>query len=216
MGRAGRVLAVAAIVVAALAVARLADAFGKRELVRVATEVDEQRARVRAEHDSLALRRDGLDQDRQLLSHRIDFMSKREHYLVVNRRTRRLQLLLGGMEMLEAHYRLRGSVEGVSDFLSLPSGTFAVLGKRTSTDWYRPVWLYWLEGVTPPPDSAARLVKDAFGEGELFLGGGISIHGPVRREVPDVAIDHTYIELDPHALDAIVSAIEPGALVFIE
>ncbi len=216
MGRFGKILAIAAIVLSALAMARLADAFGKRELLRVAHEVAEDRARVAGEHGELTVRRDHLDQDRQLLGHKIDFMSKREHYLVINRRRRRLQLLLGDKEMLDVRYRLRGSSEGVTEFRSLPRGTFQVLGKRMGTDWYRPDWLYWLEGVTPPVDSAARLVRDAFGKGELFLGGGISIHGRVDRRVPDVAIDHSYIELDSYALDAIVNAIEPGALVYIE
>ncbi|MFO7676071.1 MAG: hypothetical protein R6X12_07140 [bacterium] len=211
-----RVLGTVAVVAAALALTRLADAFGKRELVRVAREVGAEAAEVTTGQRRLEARVDELEQDRRLLEQRLAFMSRAEHYLVIRRGARTVKLSLGDKEMLEVHFRLRGPVDGVSEFLSLPKAQLEVLGKRLKGDWYRPDWLYRLEGVEPPADSAARLVEDAFGPGELFLGAGIAIHGPVRDEVPLEALDHTWIEVDPKSLAAILNAIEPGARVFIE
>ena len=214
--KAKRGLSIAAILLAALALARLADAFGKRALVRVSREVEAERAEVNEELQAWQDVQEGLEQDRHLLAQRIAFLSKREHYLVINRKRRRLKLLLGDKEMLDIRYRLRGPVDGINEFLSLPKARLEVLGKRDSTHWYRPDWLYRLEGVNPPRDSWKRRVKNAFGPGELFLGGAISIHGRVRDNVPPEALDHTYIQLDHKSLRAVVNAIEPGARVFIE
>jgi len=210
-----RVLSISAIVLASLALARLADAFGKRELMRVAREVNQELADAAAEHDELARAVDGLEQDRHLLDQRIDFMSKREHYLVINRRRHRLQLYLGDKEMLDIRYRLRGPTEGVNGFNTLPKAKLTVLDKRENTDWYKPDWMYKLEGVEPPRDARKRLVRNGFGPGELALGGGIAIHGRARG-VPSEAVSHTYVELDDKSLSAVLTAIEPGANVLIE
>jgi hypothetical protein len=212
----GRVLATVAVIAAALAIARLAEALGKQELVRVAREVGAEAVEAEGEQRRLEARLDELEQDRLLLEQRIAFLSKAEHYLVVRRNQRVVKLMLGDKEMLEVRYRLRGTIEGVDDFLSLPKAQLEVLGKRLKTDWYRPDWLYRLEGIEPPADSSARLVAEAFGPGELFLGAGITIHGPVSEAIPVEALDHTWIELDRKSLAAIVNAIEPGARVFIE
>ncbi len=216
MDRYNRVLSIVAVVAAALAFARLTDAFGKRELVRVAHELDSELAVVDGQYRQLIAEADRLDQDERLLCQRIAFMSKREHYLVISRRRRRLQLLLGDKEMLEVKYKLRGPADGVSGFGSLPKATLEVLGVETRTSWHRPDWLYRLEGIDPPADSFRRLVRDAFGPGQIFLGGAIAIHGRVRDQVPAEAIDHTYLQLDDASLKAVVGALKPGALVFIQ
>lgn len=215
-GRVSLAFSVAAVVLLALALARLADAVGKRELVRAAREVEEERARAQAGYEQLLAAKERLEIDQKLLNQRIEFMSKRQHYLVIRRGRQRLQLVLGDKELLEVPYRLRGSTDGVVDFLSLPKGKFEILGKRVNTDWYTPDWVFRLQGVEPLSDSGARIVRDAFGPGELFLGGAISIHGAVREEVPEGAIDHTYVELDEKSLKAVVNAVGPGSLVFIE
>jgi len=50
----------------------------------------------------------------------------------------------------------------------------------------------------------------------VFLGAGISIHGPVNEAVPLEAIDHTWIELDTVSLKAVVQTLRQGSLVFIQ
>jgi len=210
------ILSVLAVVLLGLAVARLADALGKRELTYAVREAGDERAKTQAEFEQLVDSKARLELDHQLLSHRIAHMSKREHFLVVSRSRNTLQLALGDKEMLEVRYKLRGSTDGVNDFVALPKGTFQILGKRMNTDWYRPDWLYRLEGIEPPGDSAKRLVKNAFGPAELFLGGPLAIHGPVSEELPEGAIDHTYIELDEKSLKAVADAVGPGSLVYIE
>ena len=188
------ILSVVAVVLLGLAVARLADALGKRELKCAVNDAREEKTETRAEFEQLVDKKARLELDQQLLGHRIAHMSKREHYLVVNRNRNTLQLAFGDKVLLEVRYRLRGSTDGVTNFIALPKGTFQILGKRVNTDWYRPDWLYRLEGIEPPKDSAERLVRNAFGPAELFLGGALAIHGPVSEEVPEGAIDHTYIE----------------------
>ncbi len=209
-------LSILSVVLLALALARLADAVGKRELLRAAREAQEEQERVRAEFERLVDEKVRLELDQQLLQQRLQFLSRSEHYLVVNRAKSRLQMGLGDKILLEVPFRLRGTPDGVDDFLSLPKGKFEILGRRENTDWYIPDWVYRLQGVEPPAESAARVIKYAFGSGELFLGGGISIHGPVREEVPEGAIDHTYIELDNKSLTAVVTALKAGSLVFID
>jgi hypothetical protein len=211
-----RILAITATVLASLAMARLVDAVGKRALMGVAQELDEQVAAVGNEHHQLEAQRDQLELDQALLGHRIAAMSKREHHLVILRGRQRLQLALGDKVMLEIGYQLRGPVEDVRSFAAMPRSTLEVLGKRENTNWYRPDWLYRLEGLEPPVDSGVRLVKDAFGPGEVFLGAGISIQGERHIDVPAEAVDHTYIEVDDESLKAVVEAVDKGTLVFIQ
>jgi len=215
-GKTVRVMSVVAVVLLALALARLVDALGKRELARTARDVELERVEVETEFEHLVDDKVRLELDQQLLSHRIAHMSRKEHYLVVNRGRSVLQLALGDKELIEARFRVRGPSDGVSRFVTLPRGTFQILGKRTDTDWYRPDWLYRLEGVEPPKDSSERLVKNALGPAELFLGGGFSIHGPVSSRIPEGVIDHTFIEFDAKSLRAVASAVGTGSLVYIE
>jgi len=211
-----RILAITATVLASLAMARLVDAVGKRALMGVAQELDEKLVAVGREHHELVARRDQLELDQALLGHRIAAMSKREHHLVILRGRQRLQLALGDKVMLEIGYQLRGAVEDVRSFAAMPRSTLEVLGKSESTNWYRPDWLYRLEGLEPPVDSAVRLVRNAFGPGEVFLGAGISIRGERHDDVPAEAIDRTYLEVDDESLKAVVEAVGEGTLVFIQ
>ncbi len=210
-----RGLAIFATVVGGLAVVRLADAVGKRELVRVAADV--------AAEESLAVRqwsetrqaRNRLLVDEQFLTARIANLSRNEPYIVIDRNRSRITLALQEKTLFEADYRFRGTVGADREFARLPKATLSVLGKRQQTDWYRPDWLYRLQGLNPPADSAERLVRNAFGPGEIFLGGDIVIHGRPRDAVPPGALDHSYIELDEIALRAIYDAARTGTLVLI-
>jgi hypothetical protein len=214
--RVNSVIAAVATVVGSLALVRLADAVGKRELMRAAREVDAESQVVARQYDSLAAVKAKLAQDEQFLNYRIASLSKREPYLVINRADRKLLLALQDKTILETKYRLRVLKEGQDEFTALPKATLEVLGKSIRTSWYRPDWLYWLEGVVPPVDSAARCVKDAFGAGAIFLGGDLVIPGRVSEEVPAEAMDHNYIELDSMPLKTIVDAVTPGTQVLIK
>jgi hypothetical protein len=215
MGRRLRgVLATVATVVGSIAIVRLADAVGKRELERAARDVDAEQHAVVAAHDSLADVRERLSQDSAFLSYRISALSKREPYLLVNRGERKLVLAVQEKTILETRYRL-GGLKAQDELKALPPATLEVLSRQAGTVWYKPDWLYRLEGVLPPADSAARAVKNAFGAGAVALGGDIVIHGKVSDIVPAEAIDHTYIELDDAPLRSIVDAVKPGTLVLI-
>ncbi len=212
----GRTLAVIATVMFGLALVRVSDAVGKRELVRAARELAVEDSAARAEYQARADTRDRLMLDNDFLGRRIEMMSRREPYLVINRREQKLTMGMENRLLLDTKFRLRGPISRNGDEPSLPRATLEVLAKRSSTDWYKPDWLYALEGVPPPADSLERLVHDAFGPGEVFLGAGISIHGRVKEAVPAEAIDHTFIELDTSSLKAVVRTIQPGSQVFIQ
>jgi hypothetical protein len=214
--RANSFIAAVATVVGSLALVRLADAVGKRELMRAAREVDAEAQVVASQYDSLAAVKARLAQDEQFLNYRIASLSRREPYLVINRAERKLMLALQDKTILETKYRLRILKEGEDEFAALPKATLEVLDKQVRTSWCRPDWLYRLEGVVPPADSGARCVKNAFGAGAIFLGGDLVIHGRVSDEVPAEAIDHNYIELDSMPLKTIVDAVKPGTLVLIK
>ena len=217
MGRkASSFIAVVATVVGSLALVRLADAVGKRELMRAAREADAEAQAVADQYDSLQAVKAKLEQDTQFLNYRIASLSRREPYLVINRSEQKLTLAVQDKIVLEAKYQFRQPLEGQDEYTALPRATLEVLSKQVRTTWCRPDWLYRLEGVTPGPDSAKRCVKDAFGVGAIFLGGDIVIHGKVSDEVPAEAIDHNYIELDSMPLKTIVDAVKPGTLVLIK
>jgi len=215
-GRAKSVIAVVATVAGSLALVRLADAVGKRELMRAAREVDAEARLVAYQYDSLEAVKTKLAQDEEFLNYRIASLSRREPYLVVNRDDRKLMLALEDKTLLETKYRLRVLRDGQDEFAGLPKATLEVLGKSIRTCWRRPHWLYRLEGVEPPADSAARCVNDAFGAGAVYLGGDLVIHGRVSDEVPAEALDHDYIELDSMPLKTIIDAAKPGTLVLIK
>lgn len=214
--RFSQTLAIIATIVLGIALVRLADAVGKRELGRVARELAAEDSVARADYHARVDTRDRLLLDNDFLGRRIELMSKREPYLVIGRRDGKLVMGMENRLLLETKFRLRGPISRNGEEPTLPRATLEVLAKRTSTDWYKPDWLYALEGVPPPADSLARLVHDAFGPGEVFLGAGISIHGRVRDAVPVEAIDHTFIELDTTSLKAVVRTIQPGSQVFIQ
>jgi hypothetical protein len=209
-------LAVVATIVGSVALVRLADAVGKRELIRAAAEADAEAKAVAGRHDSLQLVKTKLEQDTQFLNYRIASLSRREPYLVINRAERKLTLAVQDKTILETRYQFRQTREGQDEYSSLPKATLEVLNKQVPTTWCRPDWLYRLEGVTPPMDSAARCVRDAFGAGAIFLGGDIVIHGKVNEDVPPEAIDHNYIELDSIPLKSVVDAVKQGTLVLIK
>ncbi len=209
-------LAVVATVVGSLALVRLADAVGKRELMRAAREADAEAQVVAGQYDSLQAVKARFVQDEQFLNYRIASLSKREPYLVVNRSDRKITLAVQDKTVLETSYRLRVLKEGQDEYSALPRATLEVLSKQVRTTWSRPDWLYRLEGVEPATDSAERRVKNAFGVGAVYLGGDLVIHGRVSEEVPAEAIDHNYIELDSMPLKSIVDAVKPGTLVLIK
>ncbi len=209
-------LAVLATIVGSIALVRLADAVGKRELLRAAHDADVEARAVAGQYDSLQAVKAKLEQDRQYLNYRIASLSRREPYLVINRGEHKITLAVQDKTVLEAKYQFREVLEGQDEYTALPKATLEVLSKQVRTSWCRPDWLYRLEGVTPPLDSAGRCVRDAFGVGAIFLGGDIVIHGKVSDEVPAEAIDHSYIELDSMPLKSIVQAVKPGTLVLIK
>jgi len=209
-------LAVLATVVGSLALVRLVDAVGKRELMRAAREAGTEAQVIAGRYDSLQAVKAKLEQDAQYLNYRIASLSRREPYLVINRGERKLTLAVQDKTILETKYLFRQVREGADEYSALPRATLEVLSKQVRTTWCRPDWLYRLEGVPAPIDSAERCVKDAFGAGAVYLGGDLVIHGKVSEEVPAEAIDHTYIELDEKSLKAVANAVEPGSLVYIE
>ena len=212
-GRFSRFLGVVATVFISVAIARLADAVGKRQLVRTAAEAQAEHDSVRAEFDDLQMAARRLQEDQEFLSFRIASFSRREPYLLLDRARSKLTLAVQDKTMLETRFRLRGPAQAQEELSRLSGATIEVLGKRTATDWNRPDWLYRLEGVEPPRDSLARRVRNAFGPGEVFLGGDIVIHGPVSESVPVEAIDHSYIELDTTSLKIVVDAVRQGTPV---
>jgi hypothetical protein len=214
--RASGFLAVVATVVGGLALVRLADAVGKRELIRAAREADAEAAVVAGRYDSLEAAKARFEQDAQYLDYRIASLSRREPYLVINRGERRLTLAVRDKTIMETRYQFRQVREGADEYSALPRATLEVLSKQVRTAWCRPDWLYRLEGVTAPIDSAERRVMDAFGAGAVYLGGDLVIHGKVSDEVPAEAIDHDYIELDSIPLKTVVDAVKPGTLVLIK
>jgi len=214
--RIGSFLAVVATVVGSLALVRLADAVGKRELLRAAREADSEAQVVAGRYDSLQAVKAKLEQDAQYLNYRIASLSRREPYLVINRAERRLTLAVQDKTIMETRYQFRQVREGADEYSALPRATLEVLGKQVRTTWCCPDWLYRLEGVPAPIDSAERCVRDAFGAGAVYLGGDLVIHGKVSEEVPAEAIDHNYIELDSIPLKTVVDAVKPGTLVLIK
>ncbi|HTW92806.1 MAG TPA: hypothetical protein VMH22_14030 [bacterium] len=209
-------LAVLATIIGSLALVRLTDAVGKRELQRAALEADAEARAVAGQYDSLQAVKAKLEQDAQYLNYRIASLSRHEPYLVINRGERKITLAVQDKTILEAKYQFRQILEEPDEYSALPKATLEVLNKQVRTSWRRPDWLYRLEGVPPPTDSAQRVVTDAFGAGAVFLGGDIVIHGKVSDEVPAEAIDHNYIELDSMPLKTIVDAVKPGTLVLIK
>jgi hypothetical protein len=209
-------LAVVATIVGSIALVRLADAVGKRELLRAARDAEAEARAVAGQYDSLQAVKDKLEQDKQYLNYRIASLSRRDPYLVISRAEHKIALAVQDKTILEAKYQFRQILEGQDEYTALPKATLEVLNKQVRTTWCRPDWLYRLEGVTPPLDSAGRCVRDAFGAGAVFLGGDIVIHGKVNDDVPPEAIDHNYIELDSMPLKSIVDAVKPGTLVLIK
>jgi len=209
-------LAVLATVVGSLALVRLVDAVGKRELMRAAREAGTEAQVIAGRYDSLQAVKAKLEQDAQYLNYRIASLSRREPYLVINRGERKLTLAVQDKTILETKYQFRQARAGADEYSALPRATLEVLSKQVRTTWCRPDWLYRLEGVPAPIDSAERCVRDAFGAGAVYLGGDLVIHGRVSEEVPAEAMDHNYIELDSLPLKTIVDAVKPGTLVLIK
>jgi hypothetical protein len=208
-------LAAIATVCGSIALVRLADAVGKRELLRASREVSAEANALAARYDSLKQVVGKFKQDQEFLNYRIASLSKREPYLVVSRADRKLTLAVQDKTVMESRFKLRALNPDDDIFEVLPRATLEVLDKQARTDWRRPDWLYKLEGVVPPPDSE-RVVRNAFGPGEVFLGGELEIHGPVSESLPAEAIDHNYIELDSIPLKRVVEAVKPGTLVLIK
>lgn len=141
-------LAVVATIVGSIALVRLADAVGKRELLRATLEADAEARAIAGQYDSLQLVKAKLEQDTQFLNYRIASLSRREPYLIINRAERKLTLAVQDKTILETKYQFRQILEGQDEYSALPKATLEVLSKQVRTSWCRPDWLYRLEGVT--------------------------------------------------------------------
>lgn len=204
------------LIVGLAALARLLDAVSKKELLGVVRELSTEAAALKVWHDSLAAERDRLELDHQVLTHRLAVLSRRENYLTIHRTQHRLRVGIEERVLLEAPMQVRGPQDAVEAFMAMPRTTYQVLAERTETDWVRPDWLYRLEGVEPPADSASRIVPNGMGPAALYFGGGLAIHGEPSEDVPPEAIDYVFIQIDTVTLKEIVELLRPGSLVFVE
>lgn len=204
---------VVAVVFVGLGLVRLADAFGKTGLESGLAASRDLECRLAAGGESLSASRRALALEEQFLKRRLASIAGGEPYLIITRAEQKLELALREKVVLETYYRISGPIE--DGLARLPAGTLEVLDVSTSTDWYRPDWVYEKRNAVPPRDSTSRTVRAAFGAGEVFLGGDIVIHGRVREAVAPEAVDRGYIELDDGALRSVVSAMKKGSTVLI-
>jgi hypothetical protein len=198
-----------------LGLLRLGEGFGKPALGRWLESATAEAGRLAAGQDSLSALRRGLSLEERFLERRIAALASRDPYLVIDRSARRLELAIGDKTVLVTKYELGGPEQLRSALAALPEATLEVLAVSPATEWYRPDRLYEENGLTPPADSAQRLVHNAFGPGEVFLGGDIVIHGRPRQAVAPEAIDHAFIQLDDGPLRSVVSLLKKGSTVLI-
>lgn len=213
--RADRLFVLAAALALALGLLRLGEGFGKPALADWLAASVADSTRLAAERDSLSALRRGLSLEERFLERRIAALASREPYLMIDRKARKLELAIGDKIVLVTKYELGGPEQLRPALAALPEATIEVLAVSPTTDWYRPDGLYEAKGVVPPADSALRLVNNAFGPGEVFLGGDIVIHGRPRQAVAPEAIDHAFIQLDDGPLRSIVLALKKGSTVLI-
>jgi len=202
---------------AALALVRLGEVFLKRELTRRSAGVQAEVAAAQATLQDSLNRRDAL---------RVDYASANaqarvapdETYLLIRKNQARGQVMMGGKVVYEFRFRIRGGVplKVRGQIPELPEGVMTVQRREDHANWYRPDWFYEQAGRSVPRDSNERRVDDAFGRYAILLGGGVAIHGPASKDVPQDALDHVYAELNEKDLKAVYSAVKEGSRVLIQ
>jgi hypothetical protein len=208
---------IVSLAVAGLALARLAEVFFKRELTRRSASLKVELDSLQAGYQAAANHRDAL---------RVDYASAKaqariapgETYLVLRKGAALGRILMGPKVVYEFHFRVRGGapIRVRGQATELPEGVLSVQKQEEHPAWYRPDWFYERAKATVPKDSAERKIEDAFGRYALSLGGGVAIHGPASKDIPQEAIDHVYVELNERDLKAVYNALKPGSRVLIQ
>jgi hypothetical protein len=202
---------------AALALARLAEGFLKRELTRRSATLRTERVAAESRLRDALNRRDALrvDYTAAVAQSRV---APEETYLVLRKGQARGQVMMGSKAVYDFRFRVRGSVplKVKGQIPEMPEGVLTVQVREDHANWYRPDWLYEQAGRAVPGDSAERMVADAFGRYAILLGGGVAIHGPASRDVPADAVDHVYAELSDRDLKAVYNAVKEGSRVLIQ
>ena len=208
---------VVSLTLAGLALVRLGEVFIKRELIARSLMISDQiAARTRTYQDSL----------NQLNALRVDLAAAKaqgkvapdETYLILKKGTAQGRIMMGSKVVYEFRFRVRGGVpvQVKGQLAELPEGALSVQAKEDHPAWYKPDWMYEHAGLPVPKDSAQRRIEDAFGRYAILLGGGVAVHGPADKLVPQDAIDHVYAEVNVKDLKAIYSAVNEGSRVLIQ
>lgn len=208
---------IVALTLAGLALIRLGEVVVKRELTsRVRMVRAEVAGRQATYQDSL----------NRLNAMRVDYayalaqtqVAPDEAYLLLKKGAQRGRVMMGDKVIYEFRFRVKGisPLEVKGEIPELPEGALSVLAREENPVWYRPDWLYERAGVAVPKDSSERKVEDAFGPYAISLGGGLAIHGPVSKDVPQDVVDHVYAELGEKDLKAVYNSVKEGSQVLIQ
>jgi hypothetical protein len=208
---------VVSLLLAALALVRMAEVFTKRELTaRTQTLRAETGIRQKMLEDSIG-RREALRVD-NAIGLAQGAVSPDQTYLILQKLQARGRLMMGPKVVYDFHFRVRGGdpIKVKGQVPELPEGILTVQARKDHTDWFWPDWYYEKNGQKVPQDSNARRVPDAFGRYALLLGGGIALHGVANKVIPTDAIDHVYAELNEKDLTAVYNGLKVGSLVMIQ
>ena len=163
----------------------------------------------------------GLQAKGQTLRKKIDNLSPRGVYIVIDTASNILSLRKGATTLREAVIS-SGSGNILEEpggerrwVFDTPRGSFSVKSKIRNPSWVKPDWAFIEEAEPIPKDANERIEYGVLGDYALGFGHGYFIHGTLYTRLLGRSITHGCIRVGDDDLKALFSVVTLGTIVFI-
>jgi len=157
----------------------------------------------------------------KILNKKIESLSPKEIYIVIDTGNNTLYLRRGNKITLEATIS-SGSGDILQEpggkrrwIFDTPRGEFFVKSKLTEPDWIKPDWAFIEEGKNIPKNPNERVESGVLGEYALGFGDGYFIHGTLYTRLLGRNVTHGCIRVADEDLKAVFRSTSIGTKIFI-
>jgi L,D-transpeptidase YbiS len=163
-----------------------------------------------------------LDKENTKLEGRLQKLTPKEPYIVVNTTMNRIIVKKGEDVLVDAvcstgsNTELRTADGKRRWFFSTPRGVFKVRSRMERPTWVKPDWAFIEEGEpVPPPGSPERFEKGVLGDYGLYFGNGYLIHGTLFQRFLGQGVTHGCVRVGDEALAQIWEQTRVGTPIYI-
>jgi len=163
----------------------------------------------------------GLEKENALLSRRLQALSPKGTYIIIDSARNVLYLRKGDQVILQAVVSC-GSGSVLEEpggerrwIFDTPRGEFQVKSKIVDPTWVKPDWAFIEEGKKVPKNPDERLEAGVLGDYALGFGDGYFIHGTLYTRLLGRSVTHGCIRVGDKDLKSIFQAASIGTRIYV-